>query len=113
MIGSSELLVVLVLALFLFGPKKLPELMRSMGKAVGEYQKALRDFERETQTMVRGPEIPPRPLTEGKDGPTAEITEIARNLGIETEGKSKEDILKEIADRTKKKEKVAKPAAAK
>ncbi len=54
MIGASEMLVVLVLALIFFGPKKLPELMRSLGKAMGEYQKALRDFERGTQMAALG-----------------------------------------------------------
>jgi len=40
MIGSTELIAILVAALFLFGPNKLPELARSLGSAVGEFKKA-------------------------------------------------------------------------
>ena len=45
MIGSSELIAILIAALFLFGPKKLPELARSLGGAVGEFKKAQRAAE--------------------------------------------------------------------
>lgn len=47
MIGSSELLLILAAAFLLLGPKKLPELAKSMGKATAEYRKAVRDFELE------------------------------------------------------------------
>ena len=40
MIGSTELIAILIAALFLFGPQKLPELARSLGSAVGEFKKA-------------------------------------------------------------------------
>ncbi|MBW2983574.1 twin-arginine translocase TatA/TatE family subunit [Candidatus Woesearchaeota archaeon] len=41
MIGMTEILVILAIVLILFGPKKLPELARSIGKAVREYKKGL------------------------------------------------------------------------
>ena len=47
MIGSNELIAILIAALFLFGPKKLPELARSLGGAVGEFKKAQRAAELE------------------------------------------------------------------
>lgn len=40
-IGMTEILVVLVIILILFGPKKLPELARAIGKSVREYRKGL------------------------------------------------------------------------
>ena len=40
-IGIQELLVILFVILLLFGAKKLPELARSLGKAVGEFKKGL------------------------------------------------------------------------
>lgn len=47
MIGSMELLIIGIAALFLFGPQKLPELARSLGGAVGEFKKAQRAAELE------------------------------------------------------------------
>jgi len=43
-IGMPELLVILVLALLLIGPKKLPQLARSLGKTMGELRKATDDL---------------------------------------------------------------------
>lgn len=42
MIGMPEVIVILIVVLILFGPKKLPELARSMGKAVKEYRTAIK-----------------------------------------------------------------------
>jgi len=39
-IGFQELILILVIALLVFGPKKLPELGRSLGKALGEFRRA-------------------------------------------------------------------------
>jgi TatA/E family protein of Tat protein translocase len=47
--GGTELLVVLAIAVMLFGPKKLPELARTIGEAMGEYHKATREFESEVR----------------------------------------------------------------
>lgn len=46
-IGLPEMAVILVIALLVFGPKKLPEIGRSMGKAIRGFQDASRDFEAE------------------------------------------------------------------
>lgn len=47
MIGSTELIAILIAALFLFGPQKIPELARSLGSALGEFKKAQRAAELE------------------------------------------------------------------
>lgn len=41
MIGFGEVLLILVIVLILFGPKKLPELAKAIGKAMNEYKKAV------------------------------------------------------------------------
>lgn len=46
-IGWSEVLVVLFLVLLLFGGKKLPELARSMGRAVQEFKGGLKEDKKE------------------------------------------------------------------
>lgn len=40
-IGGQELVVILIIALLIFGGKKIPELMRGLGKGVKEYKNAL------------------------------------------------------------------------
>jgi len=46
-IGLPEMALILVLALLVFGPKKLPEIGRSLGKAIRGFQEASREFETE------------------------------------------------------------------
>jgi TatA/E family protein of Tat protein translocase len=56
-LGVPEMIFIGLLALVLFGPKKLPELGRTMGKALTEFRRASSDlkssFEREMQTLER------------------------------------------------------------
>lgn len=46
-IGGQELIVILVIALIVLGPKKLPDLAKSLGRAMGEFQRATTDLKRE------------------------------------------------------------------
>lgn len=46
-IGLPEMAVIMIVALLIFGPKKLPEIGRSMGKAIRSFQEASREFESE------------------------------------------------------------------
>jgi sec-independent protein translocase protein TatB len=43
-LGGSEVIFIFILALLLFGPRKLPEIGRTLGKAMGEFRKATQDF---------------------------------------------------------------------
>ena len=51
-IGSAELLFILVIALIFFGPRKLPQLARSMGKGLAEFRKASDEFKRTWEREV-------------------------------------------------------------
>lgn len=46
-IGLPEMAVIMTVALLIFGPKKLPEIGRSMGKAIRSFQEASKEFENE------------------------------------------------------------------
>jgi sec-independent protein translocase protein TatA len=63
-IGTTELLVVLLVALVVFGPRKLPELGRSLGRALRQLQSASDDFKRTWETESRAEAgARPRPST--------------------------------------------------
>jgi TatA/E family protein of Tat protein translocase len=51
-LGTTELLVILVLALVLFGPRKLPEMTRKFGKSLNEFKRAGDDFKRTWEREV-------------------------------------------------------------
>jgi sec-independent protein translocase protein TatA len=44
-LGIPELLVIFIIALIVFGPKKLPDLGRSIGRALAEFKKASEEFQ--------------------------------------------------------------------
>ena len=44
-IGMTELIVIMVVALIVIGPKRLPELARTLGKALGDFKRATSDFQ--------------------------------------------------------------------
>lgn len=59
-LGTSELLVVLVVALIIFGPRKLPELGRSLGAAMHQFRDASDSFKRtwETEALMANATAP-------------------------------------------------------
>jgi len=52
--GPPELLVILLIAILLFGANKIPELARSSGEAIGEFQKGRQEVEEELEQMKDG-----------------------------------------------------------
>ncbi|SLM29745.1 Sec-independent protein translocase protein TatA (modular protein) [Desulfamplus magnetovallimortis] len=45
-LGMPEILLILAIALMVIGPKKLPELAKTLGRALGEFKNAAQDFKR-------------------------------------------------------------------
>ena len=48
LVGHTEILIMIVVVLFLFGASKIPKLMRSMGSGIGEFKKGLKESKEET-----------------------------------------------------------------
>ena len=71
-IGMPEMLVILVIALIIFGPRKLPELGKSLGKSLAEFKRASNDLRSTLEEEIRVEErqaktpestaIPPAPV---------------------------------------------------
>jgi TatA/E family protein of Tat protein translocase len=52
-VGMPELIIILVIALIIFGPRKLPELGRSLGKSIGEFRKASNELKSTLEEEIR------------------------------------------------------------
>jgi sec-independent protein translocase protein TatA len=60
-IGMPELLVILVVALIVLGPKRLPEIARSLGKGMAEFRRASTEFQRTLSASLEEPPPAQRP----------------------------------------------------
>jgi sec-independent protein translocase protein TatA len=52
-IGMQELIIIFVIALIIFGPRKLPELGRSLGKSLAEFKRASNDLRNTLEEEIR------------------------------------------------------------
>jgi TatA/E family protein of Tat protein translocase len=67
-IGMTELIVILAIALVVLGPKKLPEIARSLGRGLAEFRRASSEMRREFLDVAEES----RPLTPAPPAPPAE-----------------------------------------
>ena len=72
-IGMPELLIIFVIALIIFGPRKLPELGRSLGKSLTEFKRASNDLRNTLEEEIRVEDPRPDPPAKPK---TAEPTQV-------------------------------------
>ena len=79
-LGLPELAVIFIVALLVFGPKRLPEIGRTLGKALGEFKRATEDLkttiEREVQVEDQkqiASHVTPAPQVVSRDEPVTAI----------------------------------------
>jgi TatA/E family protein of Tat protein translocase len=56
-LGIPELIMIFIVALIVFGPKRLPEIGKTLGKAMGEFKKATDDFKNTIEREVQVEEL--------------------------------------------------------
>jgi sec-independent protein translocase protein TatA len=56
--GLPEILIILVLVLLLFGPKRLPEMAKGIGQAVREFRKSVKDISADINSDTPAPAAP-------------------------------------------------------
>ncbi len=83
MLGGLEILIVFFIALLLFGPKKIPEIARTLGEAVREFRKASSPLATPTIKRTSDQEL---------------LLKVAKELGVEIEGRSSDEVAKAIIE---------------
>lgn len=104
--GSSEVVLLLVLFLLLFGAQKVPELARGLGKARAELERAQRDVQRSMRSEEERAleeqlafERAREHQLQQQDAELAQLQRAAAELGVQTQGLTKEQLRAEIAER--------------
>ena len=69
-IGMPELIVIFVIALIVFGPRKLPDLGKSLGKSLAEFKRASNDLRSTLEEEIRIEDPTPKPVRAAKAAPT-------------------------------------------
>ena len=91
-LGSTELLVILGAALIFFGPRRLPQLSRQIGKGLAEFRRASDDFKRtwerevNIETLDRG--VEPDPASSFLDKATEKIRAAREAAALDSAGVS-------------------------
>ena len=111
-LGMQEVIIILVVALLIIGPKKLPDLARSLGKALREFKGAADDFKHNLD--IDPAELTPRSNIKTahkssakdtietvtvKDSETVEETDTGADSEIEAEAEKETEEKKEETDR--------------
>jgi TatA/E family protein of Tat protein translocase len=89
--GMPQIIIILVLALIIFGPQKLPELARSLGKALADFKRAANDLKATIDEEAQNQEARETALKEaeiGKEVPLEEDGRVAADDTVATEQKN-------------------------
>ena len=82
-IGMPEMIIILVIALIVIGPHKLPELAKSLGKGLAEFKKATDDFQKNVQEESRKSDekvVPPPQVVVSEQSNVATSTQTTHTV---------------------------------
>lgn len=74
-IGMPELVIILVIALIIFGPRKLPELGKSLGKSINEFKKASTELQNTLEKEIQLEEQKERDEKAKTTAPAAQVVD--------------------------------------
>lgn len=77
-IGMPELIIIFVIALIVFGPRKLPQLGKSLGKSLAEFKRASNDLRSTLEDEIRTEETR-KDTTDVSDGPSQSTSAPAQD----------------------------------
>ncbi|SNB47195.1 TatA/E family twin arginine-targeting protein translocase [Geobacter sp. DSM 9736] len=83
-IGMPELIVIFVIALIVIGPKKLPDLARSLGKGLAEFKRASEDFKQSISEEIKPGDEKPAEVAAASEATTEPAKEATGDGGKET-----------------------------
>lgn len=108
-IGMPELILILAVALIIFGPKKLPDLAKSLGRAVSEFKNATQDFKESMDDEIKDVKKPFQDASENinkldnSHKPTANEemgSSTRKEEPAESEAKTSPDTAEKAGDKT-------------
>ena len=96
-LGMPEILLILAIALIVIGPKKLPELAKTLGRAMGEFKRSAQDFKRsiDIETTVNESVSPP-PAEDLKDV----IKDVNKNKDLSSDTEKEDNPASDDPDKT-------------
>ena len=74
-LGGTELIVILVAVLILFGSRKIPEFARGLGLGIKEFKKASREVTDEIQNATTDTPSPAKPAANGQSPPAPPVSQ--------------------------------------
>lgn len=107
-IGLEWIWIVLIIIIFLVGPKKLPEVAKTVGRAMGEFQKAKQQIDTEIKSASQQIDNEVKSATEVIKDSTSEISEVSKRknlfdaaqaLGIFPYGKTNDELGRMIKEK--------------